>query len=49
MRLLLLPGDVLCDLANLPREGDHRQILRTFLNTIFWGVAGTLFVLTVLV
>ena len=42
MRFFLLPGDVACDLAKLPKQSDHRQILRAFLNTIFWGAVGTL-------
>jgi hypothetical protein len=41
MTLLLLPGDLVCNLMGLPQDSDHRQILRTFLNTLFWGAVGS--------
>ena len=37
MQLFLAPGDLICDLVGIARESDHRQILRSFLNTIIWG------------
>jgi hypothetical protein len=37
MRLLMLPGDLTCDLAGLPADSDHRVILRMFTNTMVWG------------
>lgn len=37
IRLFLLPGDVVCNACDVPEESDHRQILRGFVNTIFWG------------
>lgn len=42
MKFFLFPGDVVCDLANLPKESDHRQVLRSFFNTIFWGIVAAL-------
>jgi len=35
--LFLLPGDLVCDFADVPRESDHRQVLRSFINTIIWS------------
>jgi hypothetical protein len=40
MKLFLLPGDLICDAVGLPRESDDRQVLRSFVNTIFWGAVG---------
>lgn len=37
VRLFMMPGDLACDLAGLEPGSDHRQILRMFLNTIFWS------------
>ncbi len=37
MNLLLLPGDLVCEWLGVPKSSDHRQILRTFINTIVWG------------
>ena len=37
-RLFLLPGDVICDACGLRGESPHRQILRSFLNMMIWGV-----------
>lgn len=37
IRLFLLPGDLVCNACEVPRESDHRQILRGFVNTIVWG------------
>ena len=42
MKLFLFPGDLACDLAGLPKQSDHRQVLRSFFNTIFWGATATL-------
>lgn len=38
-RLFLMPGSLVCDRVGLREESDHRQILRMFLNTLFWGTA----------
>jgi hypothetical protein len=35
--LFLLPGDLVCDAAGLPERSDHRQVLRSFINMLFWG------------
>lgn len=37
LSLLLLPGDLICDLAGVPAASDHRQVLRSFINMIVWG------------
>jgi len=45
MKLFLLPGDLACDAFGVPAMSDHRQILRIFVNTLFWGavsIAGAL-------
>lgn len=49
MRLFLLPGDVVCDVMQVPVDSDHRQVLRSFLNMMFWGALGTAVALAVLV
>lgn len=36
-KLLLLPGDLLCDAFGLKGESDHRQVLRSFFNMMIWG------------
>jgi hypothetical protein len=36
-RLLLLPGDLLCDAFVVPPASDHRQILRSYFNITIWG------------
>jgi hypothetical protein len=40
-QLLLLPGDLICDAFGVPPASDHRQILRTFFNTMIWGAVTT--------
>lgn len=39
-RLLLLPGDLVCDAVGIAETSDHRQILRMFLNTMIWSAVG---------
>ncbi|MEQ1651295.1 MAG: hypothetical protein ABL897_02285 [Hyphomicrobium sp.] len=41
LRLFLLPGDLVCDFSGVPKTGDHRQVLRSFINTIFWGAVAS--------
>ena len=36
-RVLLSPGDLVCDAAGIERGSDHRMILRMFLNTLIWA------------
>ena len=36
-RLLLIPGDLVCDAVGIAEASDHRQILRMFLNTMIWS------------
>lgn len=43
--LFLLPGEVICHLAGLRQDNDHRQILRMFVNTLVWGATGIVIVL----
>lgn len=48
LTLFLLPGDVVCDLAGLPKASDHRQVLRSFVNMMVWSavaIAGALWIL----
>ncbi len=40
MKYILLPGDLVADLAGLPAESEHRQILRMYVNTVLWGALG---------
>lgn len=40
VKVFLLPGDIVCNAIGLPRTGDHRQILRSFVNTVVWGAVG---------
>lgn len=37
VRAFLVPGDLVCDAAGLAAEGEHRQILRSFVNMMVWG------------
>jgi hypothetical protein len=39
LTLFLLPGDLVCDAAGVPVDSDHRQVLRSFINMMFWGAA----------
>lgn len=45
MKLFLLPGGLICDAVGLTEDGDNRQILRMFLNTLIWGSAGVITIL----
>lgn len=38
--IFLMPGSLVCDAVGLRDNSDHRQILRMFLNTLFWSAAG---------
>jgi len=42
MRFFLMPGSLVCDAVGLREDSDHRQILRMFLNTLFWGTASVI-------
>jgi hypothetical protein len=44
-RFILFPGDVVCSLVGLRGDSDHKQILRTFFNTLIWGAIGIVIVL----
>lgn len=33
----LLPGDLVCNVAGIPHDSDHRQVLRSFINMMFWS------------
>lgn len=37
LTLFLFPGNVVCDLAGIPADSDHRQILRSFVNVLVWS------------
>jgi hypothetical protein len=36
-QFFLMPGSMVCNAVGLREDSDHRQILRMFLNTLFWG------------
>jgi hypothetical protein len=40
-RLIVLPGDLVCDALGLPADSDHRQVLRSYINIIIWGALAT--------
>ena len=44
-KLILLPGGLICDAVGLTEDGDNRQILRMFLNTLIWGAVGLITIL----
>ncbi len=44
----LFPGDTLCNIMGVPENSDHRMILRSFFNMLFWGAAGTSAVLAIM-
>ncbi len=37
IKLFLFPGDWVCDLSGVAENSDHRQVLRSFINTIVWS------------
>lgn len=37
IKLFLYPGDLVCDLSGVAKNSDHRQVLRSFINTIVWS------------
>lgn len=37
IKLFLYPGDLACDLSSVAKNSDHRQVLRSFINTIVWS------------
>lgn len=37
IKLFLYPGDLVCDLSGVAKSSDHRQVLRSFINTIIWS------------
>ncbi len=39
--LFLLPGDLVCDWSGITPDSDHRQVLRSFINTIVWGAVAS--------
>lgn len=49
MNLMLAPGNLVCDLAGVPKDSDHRQILRSFINMMVWGAVGVTAVLTIMI
>lgn len=36
-KAFLFPGDLVCNLAGLPADSDHRQVLRSVINMMVWG------------
>lgn len=37
LKAFLFPGDLVCDLSGVPKVGEHRQVLRSFINMMVWG------------
>lgn len=37
LTIFLLPGDLVCNWAGVPATGEHRQILRSFINMMVWS------------
>ena len=48
LQLFLMPGGLVCNAVGLREDSDHRQILRMFLNTLFWATASVLAVVAFL-
>jgi hypothetical protein len=48
-KLFLLPGGLICDAIGLTEDGESRQILRMFLNTLILGAVGVAIVLAIAV
>jgi hypothetical protein len=44
-KLFLLPGGLICGAVGLTEDGESRQILRMFLNTLIRGAAGVITIL----
>lgn len=40
-RIFLFPGEFVCAALGMRVENDHRQILRTFVNILIWGIVAT--------
>mgnify|MGYP001210811531 FL=1 len=41
LQLFLLPGDLVCNLSGVAQESENRQVLRSFINTMFWGAVAS--------
>lgn len=41
LRLFLFPGDLVCNLSGLAQASENRQVLRSFINTMFWGAVAS--------
>lgn len=46
LKLFLLPGDLICDMAGVPIASDHREVLRSFINMIVWSTIASVLALT---
>jgi hypothetical protein len=40
MAFLLAPGNLICRLVGLDNAADNGQVLRMFVNTVFWSIVG---------
>ena len=45
---VLFPGDTLCSIMGVPKNSDHRMILRSFFNMLFWGAVGTFAIVAIM-
>ncbi len=48
MNPLLQPGDWLCDLLGMAKDGEQRQIFRMTINAIVWGAIAVIIILRVM-
>jgi hypothetical protein len=49
MSLFLAPGNLVCDLFKVPRDSDHRQVLRSVINMMVWGAVASFVAIRVMV
>ena len=48
MKLFLQPGDWLCDMLGMTKDGEQRMIFRTTVNTIVWGAVAVAIIIRVM-
>lgn len=46
--VFLFPGNTLCNMMGVPQNSDHRMILRSFFNMLFWGAIGSSAILAIM-
>lgn len=48
-KVFLMPGDLLCAAFGLKGESEHKQVLRSFFNMMFWGAISIALALYIMV